>query len=154
MADLEFQIRPAVADDWQTIVLFNQLLAAETEDKHLDAGILGPGVQTLLADSKKGRYFVACVGDRIIGQLMHTFEWSDWRNGDIWWLQSVYVHKDYRQQGVFRGLYDHVREMAQEAPEVVGIRLYVENDNARAQTVYNELGFEHGGYAVMERLFG
>ncbi|MFT7640983.1 MAG: GNAT superfamily N-acetyltransferase [Pirellulaceae bacterium] len=154
MTEHKFQIRPAECDDWETIVLFNQLLAAETEDKQLDAKILGPGVQALLADAAKGRYFVACADDQIIGQLMHTFEWSDWRNGDIWWLQSVYVHKDYRQQGIFRGLFEHVHKLAQVAPQVVGIRLYVENENARAQTVYNDLGFEHGGYAVMERLFG
>ena len=98
----EFSIRPAQPDDWPVVVDFNSRLAEESEGKVLDRAHLVPGVQALLADPAKGRYFVAEKDGQIIGQLMHTREWSDWRNGDIWWLQSVYVHPDYRRQGVFR----------------------------------------------------
>ena len=84
---------------------------------------------------------------------MHTWEWSDWRNGEIWWLQSVYVHPDFRRQGVFRLLYEYLFEEAQADSNVVGIRLYVENDNRRAQETYQRLGMHRAGYSVMEKLF-
>ena len=85
---------------------------------------------------------------------MHTWEWSDWRNGDVWWLQSVYVHADYRRQGVFRALKQHLESLAEADPDVVGLRLYVERDNGHAQKTYNSLGFQSAGYLVMERMFG
>jgi ribosomal protein S18 acetylase RimI-like enzyme len=83
---------------------------------------------------------------------MHTFEWSDWRNGDIWWLQSVYVHPDFRRQGVFRALFEHLRREAEADPGVVGLRLYVEEQNAHAHATYKTLGLKPGGYFVMERM--
>ena len=111
----DFSIRPAIPDDWPTIAQFNIHLAEETEGKPLDPDIIGPGVQAVLADERKGRYFVACREGEIVGQLMHTFEWSDWRNGNIWWLQSVYVAKNFRRLGVFRQLYQHLATAAAEA---------------------------------------
>lgn len=147
------EIRPASPDDWRTIAEFNVRLAAETEDKQLVAATVEAGVQGLLSDSRRGRYFVACVADRIVGQLMHTFEWSDWRNGEIWWLQSVYVHPEFRRQGVFRSLNDHLARLAEGSPGVVGLRLYVEHENTPAQRTYQSLGMTDPGYRVMEQLF-
>lgn len=149
----ELTIRPATEADWETIVDFNCRLADETENKRLDPAIIGPGVRAVLADDTKGRYFVACDDTRIVGQLMHTFEWSDWRNGWIWWLQSVYVDADYRRRGVFRQLNQHLADLAEADPGVVGLRLYVENENERAHHTYEQIGMDRAGYFVMERLF-
>ncbi|HVW01866.1 MAG TPA: GNAT family N-acetyltransferase, partial [Planctomycetaceae bacterium] len=111
------------------------------------------GVAALLADPRHGRYFVACDGPRVVGQMMHTYEWSDWRNGQIWWLQSVYVAADFRQRGVFRALFEHVLHAAEADPGVVGVRLYVEDENKSAQAAYAKLGLDEAGYHVMERMF-
>jgi GNAT superfamily N-acetyltransferase len=89
----------------------------------------------------------------VVGQIMHTREWSDWRNGDIWWLQSVYVHADYRGQGVFRALFEHLQALARRSPDVVGLRLYVEQENDAARQVYVRLGLRPGGYDVLEDLW-
>jgi ribosomal protein S18 acetylase RimI-like enzyme len=163
---MSIRVRFAVPDDWPTIVEFNCRLAEESEGKTLDRRIVEPGVKALLADPRKGRYLVACAegpaaasepvsgrpaGEQIVGQLMHTFEWSDWRNGDIWWLQSVYVHPDFRRQGVFRALFERLRSEAEADPSVVGLRLYVEQHNERACETYRCLGLQPGGYFVMER---
>ena len=149
---MEHAIRPATLDDLETIVDFNVRLAAETEDTELDRETGRRGVRALLADRARGSYYVACQGG-IIGQMMHTREWSDWRNGDIWWIQSVYVHPDYRRQGVCRALYEHLQARAAADPGVVGLRLYVERGNARAQAAYAALGMRQGGYLVMQDLF-
>jgi GNAT superfamily N-acetyltransferase len=149
---LEFEIRNATPSDWETIVDFNIRIAAETEDKVLDQATITAGVQAVLADSSKGRYFVAVSNGEIIGQMMHTWEWSDWRNGNVWWLQSVYVRADARRQGVFRGLYRHLETMAADDSTVVGLRLYVEVENARAITTYEELGMKNAQYIVMEAI--
>src|SRR5262245_16352764 len=147
---MPIDIRPANPNDWPIIVEFNCLLAEESEGKKLDRSHVEPGVRALLADARKGRYLLASVEGRVVGQLMHTFEWSDWRNGDIWWLQSVYIHPDYRSQGVFRRLFNHVAERARADANVVGLRLYVEDHNERAHAVYERLGLEPAGYRVME----
>ncbi len=122
---MPFQIRQACSGDEAVIVDFNCRLAIETENKRLDVPTVTLGVREILANERHGRYFVACVGGQIIGQMMHTFEWSDWRNGEIWWLQSVYVHHDFRRQGVFRQLIEHLQVEAAATPKVVGLRLYV-----------------------------
>ncbi len=145
-------IRPAQAEDWQTLRDFNCALASETEGKTLDPQIAGAGVRALLADPSKGRYLVATVEGRIAGQLMHTREWSDWRNGDIWWLQSVYIHPDFRRQGLFRLLYSTLEAQAQADPGVVGLRLYVEDHNTHAQETYAALGMHRPGYFVLEKM--
>ena len=149
----EITIRLAVLDDWPTIVDFNCRLAEESEELLLDRRRVEPGVRALLADGHKGRYFVACLeGGRIVGQMMHTWEWSDWRNGQIWWLQSVYVAPEFRRRGVFRRLFEHLSNQAAADPEVVGLRLYVDERNQAAQEVYCELGLHRSTYLVMERL--
>ena len=148
----DFHIRRAVLDDWPTIAEYNSQLALETEDKRLDRPTLEAGVRAVLSDDSKGRYFVCVAGEQIVGQLMHTFEWSDWRNGMIWWLQSVFVHPEHRRQGIFRSLYNHLAQLASHEPTVVGLRLYVEVHNHRAQQTYGQLGMIDPGYQVMEQL--
>lgn len=148
-----FVIRPATAADTATIVDFNLRIAAETEDTSLDRNLVARGVEAILSNADHGRYYVACVDQAPVGQIMHTREWSDWRNGDIWWVQSVYVHKDHRRRGVFRGLYDHVKNLAMADPAVVGVRLYVDADNRVAQATYERLGMQAARYRIMEEFF-
>lgn len=131
---------------------YNIRLATETEDKQLHRETLWQGVLALLKDPAKGRYFVAVHEGQVIGQLMHTREWSDWRNGDIWWLQSVYIAEPYRRKGVFRRLYEHLWNEAQSSSDVVGVRLYVEVENLAAQETYRNMGLCQPGYFVMENL--
>lgn len=150
---VDYLVRPATPEDWRSIVDFNIRLASESEQLLLEPDVLTPGVQAALADPVKARYFVACHGAEIVGQLMHTYEWSDWRNGMIWWLQSVYVLPEHRGHGVFRRLFVYLRALAQAEPGVVGLRLYVENENHRAQEVYSRLGLSPGGYQVMEHVW-
>ena len=144
-------VRPATPADLPTIVEFNSLLAVESEGKTLDRVNLEPGVRSVLADPNKGRYLIAEVDGQVAGQLMHTYEWSDWRNGFIWWLQSVYVRPEFRRRGVFRALFEELRRQAEADPGVVGLRLYVEENNHRAHETYRNLGLDPGGYFVMER---
>ncbi|MFM8285962.1 MAG: GNAT family N-acetyltransferase [Planctomycetaceae bacterium] len=145
------QIRPATPADWEVIVDYNCRLALESEGKQLDRQHLVPGVQALLANPQRGRYLLAERNGQVVGQLMHTHEWSDWRNGDIWWLQSVYVHPDFRRQGVFRALHAQLEAEALADPGVVGLRLYVEEQNTRAHATYAAMGMTPGGYFVLER---
>ncbi len=149
----ELLIRPANESDVDVVVEFNRRLAAETEDKALDAETLRAGVLAGLADARRARYFLAEVEGWVVGQLMLTTEWSDWRNGDLWWFQSVYVAADHRRRGVFRRLFEHVLATAERDPGVVGLRLYVEDQNEVAQRTYRQLGLSKGGYHVMERIF-
>jgi GNAT superfamily N-acetyltransferase len=151
--DEPLHVRPAVPEDAVIIARYNRYLALETERKALSASTVEAGVRALLADPSKGRYFVAVLEDRVIGQMMHTREWSDWRNGDIWWLQSVYVHPDHRGQGVFRALVSTLEAEARATPGVVGLRLYVEEHNERAHLAYDRMGFVRAGYLVREHLF-
>ena len=113
--------------------------------------MLTAGVRAGLADEAKARYFVAEMDGRVVGQLMLTLEWSDWRNGEIWWIQSVYVHADHRRRGVFKAIYRHVESLAKQSG-AVGLRLYVEKHNAAAQSTYASLGMNMAEYLVMENL--
>jgi ribosomal protein S18 acetylase RimI-like enzyme len=144
-------LRRAVAADAAVIADYNTRLARETEGKALDPAVLAAGVAAALADPLRGRYFVAESGGEVVGQLMITTEWSDWRNGWIWWIQSVYVREDARRQGVFRALYEQAAAAARAEGNVVGLRLYVEEANAAAQRTYESLGMERTGYLVLER---
>jgi ribosomal protein S18 acetylase RimI-like enzyme len=145
-------VRPAAPADADTLIDFNLRMARETEGLSLDPPTLGRGVRAALSDPAKALYFVADLGGKVVGQLMLTLEWSDWRDGDIWWIQSVYVHPDHRRRGVFRALYEHARRRAR-AAGVVSLRLYVERHNAAAQDVYRSLGMTDAGYLVMEEMF-
>jgi GNAT superfamily N-acetyltransferase len=151
---MNMSIRLARPDDAPVLVEFNHRLAAETEGIALHLPTLEDGVRAVFADPAKGQYFVAETDARVlVGQLMITHEWSDWRNGDIWWIQSVYVHPDHRRRGVFRALYRHV-EAAARAAGVVLIRLYVHDDNRTGQGTYASLGMTLTHYKVMEAWTG
>jgi ribosomal protein S18 acetylase RimI-like enzyme len=144
-------LRRGTAADAAVLVEFNQRLALETEGKALESAVVEAGVAAALADPARGLYFVAERDGVVVGALMVTTEWSDWRNGWIWWIQSVYVRPEARRTGVFRALYEHVYAQAQANPEVVGLRLYVEEENTGAQQTYQSLGMQHSGYLVLER---
>ncbi len=150
-------IRDAVPTDRPFIVEFNRLLAIETERKVLDPVILDRGVALALAEPDRLRYWVAELPTAgvpsLIGQTAITREWSDWRNGWIWWLQSVYIDADHRGQGVFKALYRRIYDEALASADVIGLRLYVENNNHRAQHTYHSLGMKAGGYSVLEELW-
>lgn len=143
-------VRPADTADADFVAHGNAAMALETEHKQLDLAIVGAGVRAALADPGKGRYFIAERDHQRVGQLMFTCEWSDWRNGTFWWIQSVYVLPEARRSGVFRALFRHVESLARQDPAVCGIRLYVERENARAQATYRHCGLEDAGYTVME----
>ncbi len=147
------EIRFALPEDLPWLVDFNCRLAEETEGLQLDRDTVAIGVQRLLARPTDGRYLVACAAGEPVGQLMHTREWSDWRNGYFWWLQSVYVSHKFRQKNVFRRLLERLQRDAESTAEVVGLRLYVERENVDAQQVYARLGFRPAGYHVLERRF-
>ena len=146
----EITIRRATSADLETLVSYNVAMARETEDKALDVDSLRDGIRELLADRSLGFYLVAEVSERSVGQLMITTEWSDWRNANFWWLQSLYVVPEYRRQGVFRRLYDHIWQEAQDMGNVCGLRLYVERTNQRAQQVYVNVGMNKSHYDMFE----
>ncbi|MEX2125483.1 MAG: GNAT family N-acetyltransferase [Woeseia sp.] len=144
------RIRNARPPDAAIIADFNVRMAMETEGRPLEAALIGAGVTAVLDDPAKGRYWVAETNGEIVGQLLVTYEWSDWRNGVFWWIQSVYVRGDYRRKGVFSALHRHVESLARASEDVCGLRLYVERDNRRAQRTYLALGMTSPGYQVME----
>jgi GNAT superfamily N-acetyltransferase len=148
---MPIEVRRATPADAAVIVEYNRRLARETEGKELDAGVLTAGVAAALADPARALYFVAEDGSEVVGQLMVTTEWSDWRNGWMWWIQSVYVRADARRGGVFRGLYEHVLAAARRDPAVIGLRLYVERENHAAQQTYERLGMTRTEYLLFER---
>lgn len=147
------QIRTATPADAAVITEFNLRLAEESEGLHLDPAVVRSGVATVLADPGKGIYFVAERDGAIAGQLMITYEWSDWRNGNIWWIQSVYVRPEFRRAGVFRALFAHVAQRARSQPGVTGLRLYMHTHNDRARQTYERLGMRQTEYEVFEADF-
>ena len=146
-------VRAAVMTDINVLIEFNAAMALETEHKVLDPAVLSAGVAAVIAEPKRGFYLVAEHERAVVGCLMITYEWSDWRNGDWWWFQSVYVRPDYRRRGVFRKLYEEVERLAQARPDVVGLRLYVERDNAHAQRTYESLGMSESAYRLYAKAY-
>ena len=147
-------IRFAKLSDVRAIVDFNQRMAQETENKELPLEIIMAGATAVFADSNKGFYVVAETDVReVIGCLMITFEWSDWRERWFWWIQSVYVRADFRGQGIYKKLYEWVKTEAKSKGNICGIRLYVEKDNQIAQQVYQKLGMEETHYLMYEAVF-
>jgi ribosomal protein S18 acetylase RimI-like enzyme len=145
-------IRPAKLSDAPAMVEFNQAMARETEGKYLDRETLTGGVEAVFHAADKGFYVIAEAEGKIVGGLMVTFEWSDWRNGWFWWIQSVYILPDFRGRSIYRELYEFVRTKAREAKNVCGFRLYVEKENANAQKVYEKLGMEQSHYLMYEEM--
>jgi GNAT superfamily N-acetyltransferase len=144
------RIHPATLDDLEIIAANNVALAREAEGRQLDPSTVRAGVQRLLTDPARGVYYLAERDGKTVGQLLITREWSDWRNGWFWWIQSVYVAPDARRQGVFRALHTYVAAEARRQPDVCGLRLYVDRHNTRAQRVYEGLGMRPSGYQIYE----
>ena len=145
-------IRPARSEDLESLVAGNLALAEESENVRLDRETLRAGIRALLDARAPGRYWVAEADGAVVGQLLITFEWSDWRNCMVWWIQSVYVAPAARHRGVFRALYEHAKREAQ-AQGAGGLRLYVDVTNHRAQSVYAALGMKGDHYRVFEDMF-
>src|SRR5262245_12545420 len=146
------RIRLASGQDADALIAFNRAMALETEQKELLPEVISAGVRSMLANPAAGFYLVAEDERRVVGALMVTREWSDWRNGSFWWIQSVYVRPECRRQGIYRRLYQHVKKIAAQDPAVCGFRLYVERENARAQSTYRKLGMTETRYLVFEEL--
>ena len=145
-------IRPARRDDLETLVAGNMAMARETERVRLDAGVLRAGVAAVLEDRAPGAYWVVEEDGAVRAQLLLTYEWSDWRNRTVWWIQSVWVEPEWRGRGLFRQLYEAVRDAAR-AAGAGGLRLYVDASNSRAQAVYTALGMNGDHYRVFEDMF-
>jgi len=149
---LRLKIRRATLRDAPALIAFNRAMALETERKLLLAKVIGAGVRGLLRRPDSGFYTVAEIDRQVIAALMVTREWSDWRNGDFWWIQSVYVRPEYRRRGVYRRLYRYLQVLAARKRAVCGFRLYVDKDNRRAQATYNASGMKRTHYLVYEQL--
>lgn len=153
---MAIQVRVAQEHDIDFLVKYNTALAKETEGKILSEPTVRDGVLALLHRAKLGSYIVAemtnASGRNLVGQVMITYEWSDWRNGVIWWIQSVYVDPAWRRQGIYRAMHHYILEQAKKEPEIRGIRLYVEHQNHTAQAVYQTVGLTNAGYLVYEMM--
>jgi GNAT superfamily N-acetyltransferase len=142
--------RRATPADISSIVQFQIAMAHETEDITLDPEVVGRGVKAVFDDPTRGQYYVAERDGRVIGSLLITYEWSDWRNGVVWWIQSVYVVPEARRQGTYTGLYAFIKSLAEADKQARGIRLYVDRRNESAQVVYMRLGMNGEHYQVFE----
>ena len=149
MTDL--RIRSAREDDIGLMARWAEAMAWETEHKRLDMDTVTRGIRAGVADGQRVQYYIADRAGEPVGTLMVTREWSDWRNGWWWWIQSVYVPIEHRRGGVYRALYAHVLALASEAPDVCGLRLYVERENVSAQRTYEFLGMADAGYRMYEK---
>ena len=152
-------VRPATLEDLDALTTFSAAMALETEQRTLDRARLRLGTQAVLEQPERGRFYVADLrpeppADRVtVGQLLITYEWSDWRNAQFWWIQSVYVHPDWRRKGIYRSMHGAIINLAQSQPGVCGVRLYVEGDNHIAKCVYQRVGLLPSSYQVYESDF-
>lgn len=153
MSDSQPQIHQATQDERDILVQFQIAMAQESEDKGLQAAVLERGIQHLLDHPAEGFYLVAEIDGTTAGGLMVTFEWSDWRNGRFWWIQSVYVDTKFRRRGIYRALHDWVRSAAMADTDACGIRLYVERENRSAQATYQALDMTETNYRLFEEEF-
>ena len=149
----DIQTHKASAADVDFIVGANLAMATETEDLGLNRDTLEAGVRYMLAHPEEGQYLIATLDDKPVGTLMTTFEWSDWRNGRFWWIQSVYVLAPARRRGVYRAMHDAVRQLAASDEQACGIRLYVERENTVAQQTYQDIGMVETHYRLYEEAF-
>ncbi len=144
-------IREARIIDAEKIISFQKSMAMETEDMSLDTDTVNHGVHAVFADPHKGKYYVAEYKGEVMGSLLITYEWSDWRNSFVWWLQSVYILPEHRRKGIFKEMYLHVKETALQN-NVSGLRLYVEQENVNAQKTYEAMGMKSDHYRMYEWL--
>ncbi|MDP6040508.1 MAG: GNAT family N-acetyltransferase [Candidatus Latescibacteria bacterium] len=144
------EVQPGRREDASSIVDFQIRLAQETEDFELDRPTVELGVQAVFDDAKKGAYWVAEANDEVVGCLLTVPEWSDWRNGTVLWIHSVYVIPEMRRQGVFRAMYDALKVQVEDSGDLRGLRLYVETENERAQRTYEAMGMNGDHYRMFE----
>lgn len=149
---MDIKIRPGLLFDIAVIAEFQCKMAWETENFKLDAAVVDQGVSAVFDDPTKGKYWLAEVDGNVVGCLLTVPEWSDWRNGTVLWIHSVYVHPDFRKNGVYRELYSHLKKMVEESKELRGLRLYVDKTNQKAQAVYEVLGMSGEHYHLYEWL--
>jgi GNAT superfamily N-acetyltransferase len=143
-------IRPAIPSDIPVLADFQVKLALETENFVLDKTIVTKGMQAMFDDPTKGKYFIAEYNNEIAGCHSITFEWSDWRNGMVWWLQSVYVAESFRKYGIFKAMFENIQRMIKGDASIRGLRLYVDKTNVRAQQIYQAMGMNGDHYSVFE----
>lgn len=153
MRPMNVEVVKAGPQHSEVIAEFNQAMAIETEGKELPWDKIHPGINAILQDSSLGFYLVAIEQGEVVGCLAITYEWSDWRNGLFWWIQSVFVPPSHRAKGVFTAMYSHVKDLASSEAGVCGIRLYVEKENTTAQQTYKKLGMIETHYRIMEEEF-
>lgn len=149
---MNIKIRPGLLFDIDVIADFQVKMAFETENLKLDPATVNLGVSAVMDDPSKGKYWLAEVDGEVVGCLLTVPEWSDWRNGTVLWIHSVYVKPDFRQHGVFKSLYTHLKQMVVESPDLRGLRLYVDKTNLKAQKVYEVLGMSCEHYHLYEWL--
>jgi len=147
-------VRKATLTDIDSIVDFQIKMASETEGIELDKPTVKLGVSAVIDDNSKGQYYVAEINNKVISSLLTTFEWSDWRNGTILWIQSVYVLQEFRRKGVYRNMYAHIKNLVLENNNLNGIRLYADKSNLPAQKTYRTLGMSPDHYVTFEWLKG
>lgn len=147
---MQIEIRKAQIADLDAIVRFQEAMAWETEQYELDHATVSAGVREGLSNEKHGVYYVALIENKIVGSLLTTYEWSDWRNGTVLWIQSVYVDSHFRKQGVYGALYHHIKTLVTADETLKGVRLYVDETNKRAREVYGHLGMNGEHYRVFE----
>ncbi|MDI6875715.1 MAG: N-acetyltransferase [Methanomicrobiales archaeon] len=150
---VQITVRPAGIRDIETIAENNRAMARETEGRELDPPIVRRGVEAVIRDPARGFYLLAEHEGEVVGQCMVTFEWSDWRCGTFWWIQSVYVRGEWRRRGIFRRLFGTLAAQARSRPDVAGLRLYVRRENRAAQAAYRSAGMEETRYAMFETVF-
>ena len=150
MEETKITYRKAILTDAEAIQSFQQAMAWETEELKLNEGTLQKGVLAVFNNSDLGQYHVCVEGDTVVGSLLLTKEWSDWRNGTVWWLHSLYFKPDYRGRGLFSKMYKYVQDLANTDPNIRGIRLYVDETNENAQGVYKKLGMNGDHYRLFE----
>jgi len=149
---LNIKIRPGLLFDIDTIADFQVKMALETENLKLDPAVVNLGVTAVMDDPSKGKYWLAEVDNEVVGCLLTVPEWSDWRNGTVLWIHSVYVHPDFRKHGVYKALYAHLKQMVSESSDLRGLRLYVDKTNQKAQQVYEAMGMSGEHYHLYEWL--
>jgi GNAT superfamily N-acetyltransferase len=143
-------IQKAALTHVDVLIDFQQRLALESEGVQLSGETLRAGMNAMFTDPSKGSYYIAMEDEVIVGCHSVTFEWSDWRNGMVWWLQSVYVKESHRKKGIFKMMYDNIITIIKGQPELIGLRLYVDKSNTRAMKVYESMGMDGSHYTVYE----
>jgi ribosomal protein S18 acetylase RimI-like enzyme len=146
------KVRQATLKDYEAIVKFQLEMAKETEGIDLLLEPLEKGVKALLENPSKGVYYVTVINKKVVSSLLTTYEWSDWRNGTVLWIQSVYVMPQYRRRGVYRNMYSHIKSMVLSSDNLMGIRLYADKSNLAAHKTYENLGMNQDHYITFEWL--